>query len=74
MIPPRAPRQRVGSGFKYTDLERLRVEYWLYNTDISVAEMARRLGRSVDGLQQYLYRSGAWVREIRGTERAWSGG
>lgn len=64
---------RVGTGYRYTDLERLRVEYWIRETDMSVREMAQRLGRSVNGLEQHLWRRGISVTEERGGGASWAG-
>lgn len=57
----------------YTDLERLRVDWFVAETRLSVREIAARLGRSAGGLRQHLYRRGVWVSEERGCERAWCG-
>ncbi len=74
-IPPRAPLPRVGSGVRYTDLERLRIEYWVRNTNMSVREMAEKLGRSRAALVNYIYRQGIWLREERAGEQegSWAG-
>ncbi len=63
---------RVGTGYRFTDLELMRIEYWIAQTDISLAEMARRLGRSYGGLWRALERRGMRV----STERlgdSWAG-
>lgn len=69
----RAPRAMVGTGYRYTDLEMLRVDWFLRETRLSVREIAARLGRSAAGLRQHLYNRGIWVSEVRGKERSWAG-
>jgi len=63
---------RIGTGYRYTDLELGRVEYWIAHTDLSVREMARRLGRSYIGLYRALQRRGIVVSEERAGE-TWAG-
>ena len=62
-----------GSGYLYTDLERLRIEYWIYNSKMSVPEMAKMLGRSSNGVARYLERQGCLLKKIRSNETAWVG-
>jgi hypothetical protein len=60
----------------YTDLEKLRIEYFIHNTNMTAAEMATALGnRTTWGVQQYLWRQGISLREERGRSRedAWAG-
>lgn len=64
---------RRGSGWEYTDLERLRVEYWIARTDLTVREMATRLGRSRASLFGWMYKQGIWISEERGGGGRWSG-
>ena len=70
---------RVGTGYRYTDLEKLRIEYWIRETDMSIAAMAAALRvwvpeRSVDGLEQHLWRRGISLLEERGKkEVSWAG-
>ncbi len=64
---------RVGTGYRYTDLELLRCEYWIAETRISVREMARRLGRSYMGLYYALRRRGISVAEERKGGATWAG-
>ena len=71
-------RARVGTGYRYTDLERLRAEWFVRETTMTVAEMAAALSddvvrRSAGGLYQHLYRRGIWISEERRGERAWDG-
>lgn len=63
---------RVGTGYRYTDLEIGRVEYWIAETDISLREMSRRLGRSYGGLYRGLQRRGIVVSAERRGE-TWAG-
>lgn len=70
MIPARL--RRVGSGIRYTDLERLQLEYWA--AEGRTAEwMADRLGRRVTGVRQHLWRTGLSLNEARRGEAPWSG-
>ena len=62
-----------GISYLYTDLERLQIEYWLYNTKMTVPEMAKKLGRSPTGVARYLERQGCLVKKIRSNETAWVG-
>lgn len=70
---------RVGTGYRYTDLEKLRIEYWVRETDMTIAEMAAALRvwvpeRTVDGLEQHLWRRGISLLEERGVRPAtWCG-
>lgn len=57
---------------RYTDLERLRVDWFIENTRLTVAEIAEKIGRPAPGLRQNLYRRGIWINEERNGERAWS--
>ena len=63
---------RIGTGYRYTDLELARVDYWIEHTDISLREMARRLGRSYIGLYRGLQRRGVVVSQERKGE-SWAG-
>lgn len=65
----------VGTGLRYTDLETLRLEWFIRETRLTVGEIAARLGRSRAGLYQHLYRSGVCITEERNGEgpEAWSG-
>lgn len=69
---------RVGTGYRYTDLELLRVEYWIAHTDMTLRDMHAELqrwvpSRTLDGFEQALWRRGILVNEERRGERPWSG-
>lgn len=69
---------RIGTGYRYTDLEIGRVEYWIAHTDKTAREMVDELRRWVPtrtraGLFEALYRRGIWLSEERRGERPWSG-
>ena len=64
--------QRTGSGYRYTDLEKLRLEYWA-REGRTARWMAERLGRSRYGVQQHLYRTGLSLKEERAGGVRWSG-
>lgn len=62
-------------GVEYTDLEKLRLEYFVRETRMSAREMAEKLGTRTQGsVQQYLWRRGiSTVTERRGErEGAWA--
>ena len=64
-----------GAGPVWTDLEKLRVEYFVRQTSMTAAEMAGALGtRTTWAVQQYLWRQGISLREERGMARgdAWA--
>lgn len=70
------PRYRTyGSGVEWTDLERLRLEWFIENTRMSVREMAARVGRTRGATAQHLKRNGISVIETRYGEKegSWAG-
>lgn len=58
-------RKKSGPHYKYTDLERYRLEYFVNETKLSIGDMAKRIGRTKGSVESYLNRIGISVREER---------
>ena len=64
----------MSSAAEYKDLDRMRLEWLLRETDMQVADIARKLGRTRGSVYQKMYNLGLSIAgDRRGQETPWCG-